>query len=357
MFIFQVEATNLGVEGKRGLPDKAIENPETVLLETLTVTSHPHPTQKGDVNFDGKIDNEDLGILDEALTYGDMNNDGKLDQEDYKTLMSQVGSRDSEAEQWVIEKGDINQDGKIDKKDLNLLGNVLQVGDLDSDGKVDRTDYNALNDIINPVKKGDTNSDGNVDKQDVKLLEDALSFGDMNQDGKLDQEDYKILADQLPHVLFRASEDKESDQQCIQHGDINRDGNIDETDLNLLGNVLRAGDMDSNNKVDQTDLKILNDQVNPPPFEFPKDFWTWIDLDNDKKIDYVIENGHIYKNTGEEVDHIDGVDLKELAEEIKKNIEDPNEVPSPSFDFIFDINHDGKEDKINSPELLALDRK
>ena len=254
--------------------------------------------------------------------------------------------------------------GKAD----NLFNFFLRdKSDLTGDGVIDSQDVIKFWKDMDKPTKGDINEDGNIDESDVRELGSDLWLGDMNYDGKLDQEDYKLLEERLNPVPVplegeygRQSVKDEMIRPWppIRKGDLNHDGTVDRKDLEQLGKVLKSGDMDDDGKVDQKDLELLIEQVRggedtklPPQVR--------IDFGNDKKLDYYINDGKIFQRFDDyikEVDHIDGVDLKELAKEIKKNIGDPDEVPFPSFDFKFDINHDGIEDRISSPEYLIQNK-
>ncbi len=345
------------------------------------------PDLRGDLNHDGKVDKRDLGVLGKVLRAGDMDSDKKVDWTDVELLIKEIEPPPPTDDPLLEKIKDLSkgllEDPYHHLSDITALGKALakytnteydlgkadnlynfflrDKSDLTGDGQIDHQDVIKFwqNMDGGSEKKGDIDSNGDVNQKDLKLLTDAVQYGDMNHDGKLDQKDYKLLKD-LITPMFREEDnlvllDEQGPAQLYipkEVGDVNRDGKVNSADLKLLGKVLKAGDMDSDGKIDQTDLKLLSDQVNPPLPRFIS-----IDLDNDNKIDYAIEDGHIYKNnTGEEVDHIDGVDLKELAKEIKKNIGDPNEVPFPSFNFKFDINHDGKEDLIKSPEYLIQNK-
>ena len=316
----------------------------------------PQPDQKGDINNDGLINEADVNELNSVLFMGDMNFDGKLDQRDRELLKQFIeGPRIMPLEQNVRDqilpfKGDLNRDGNIDQRDLAILDHVLKAGDMNNDGKVDRTDVSILIERVKPqpTKKGDINNDGKVNREDARELDFALDAGDMNFDGKLDQRDFEILRDSInirPIPL-----DQIGAPIVTQRGDLNNDGRIDQRDLDKLGHVLKVGDMDNDGKVDNRDLNILGRFPTLPPR-------VRIDLNNDKKADYLILGGKIYQQFDDylkEVDHIDGVDLQELSDEILKR--GAHAAPTQ---FQIDINHDGKLDSIftdNMPVILPFEQ-
>ena len=116
-------------------------------------------------------------------------------------------------------KGDVNGDGKVDSDDLKLLNQYIKNSsvainkadaDMNNDGVVDITDYNYLVYFVNPPKpvlKGDVNRDGKVDEADYKLLSQYVIGqkvsglyhynADMNDDKKFTSTDLSQLRTKL----------------------------------------------------------------------------------------------------------------------------------------------------------------
>lgn len=120
----------------------------------------------------------------------------------------------------AFEKGDLNFDGIIDNKDYEIIceictiqnvqtGTMTYLGDLDNDGAVDSFDAIILDLIQNDMppsrKKGDANGDGRIDMTDYDLLlsiaqtknrvTDNIMFArcDINEDGTVDAFDVVYL--------------------------------------------------------------------------------------------------------------------------------------------------------------------
>lgn len=120
----------------------------------------------------------------------------------------------------AFEKGDLNFDGIIDNKDYEIIceictiqnvqtGTMTYLGDLDNDGAVDGFDAIILDLIQNDMppshKKGDANGDGRIDMTDYDLLlsiaqtknrvTDNIMFArcDINEDGAVDAFDVVYL--------------------------------------------------------------------------------------------------------------------------------------------------------------------
>lgn len=116
-------------------------------------------------------------------------------------------------------KGDVNGDGKVDSDDLKLLDQYIKNSsvainkadaDMNNDGVVDITDYNYLVYFVNPPKpvlKGDVNRDGKVDEADYKVLSQYVIGqkvsglyhynADMNDDKKFTSTDLSQLRTKL----------------------------------------------------------------------------------------------------------------------------------------------------------------
>lgn len=119
------------------------------------IYTHPIPIQYGDANLDQIVNETDLQIIIDNLTYlqGDANKDGIVNFKDYQIL----------------------------EKNYKLSNKTWSDGDFNFDGIVDSLDYQKLNENYGKTKnntldpsdkhwiKGDFNFDNTIDENDVNL--------------------------------------------------------------------------------------------------------------------------------------------------------------------------------------------
>ena len=109
---------------------------------------------------------------------------------------------------WQADKGDVNYDGFVDELDLDVIisqwlnvaaENQRLVGDIDESGVVDNADFAIYAEQMLPPS-ADINEDGSVDELDLFMLCDAwLTDGyglaaDLDENGIVDLADYAVLA-------------------------------------------------------------------------------------------------------------------------------------------------------------------
>ena len=221
-----------------------------------------------DLNHDKKIDQKDLDILDkrfEIKVKGDVSGDGKLDDEDLKlmenTLKGKYIMTDAEKDAANLDNvggftstdlskfkkrlearkmGDVNNDGKLDKGDLNIMLEVDEnhlltqaekdAADINHDGHFDEKDTILLSKRFDGLKAGDIDGDDKLTTKDLDRLKEIIDgdelltnvekkIFDFNNDGKITMDDYTILS-------------KRFDPR--QKMDLNNDGVFDGKDTDIL---------------------------------------------------------------------------------------------------------------------------
>ena len=228
----------------------------------------------GDFNYDGNVDQDDLNKIKDFIA-------GKtlFTESESKAVGGKTGAAKyiAELEKRFKEraKGDVNGDGKIDDEDIKLATSALYGGyvltdaekdaaDYDENGGFKREDLAALQKLLKPRVKGDINGDGKLNQDDLNILnkldevhilsEEQKKAADMDGDGKFDKEkDLKILLKRF---------------EAKSNGDINADGKVDSNDVNKLKAIINnkelltdaeksAFDFDGDKTVDEKDIAIL----------------------------------------------------------------------------------------------------
>ena len=201
----------------------------------------------GDVNEDGKINNQDsiaiskylagweVEITEQGLKNADVNGDGQVNSVDsillarfnadwYPNTLPNIPITD-----YVL-YGDVNEDGKINNKDFQRLGQYL------AGWEVEITEQG--------LKNADVNGDGQINGVDSILLArfnadwypntlpnepitDYILYGDVNEDGEVNAMDKTVLNRYLANQ-------SELTEQGLKNADVNGDGQINGVDSILL---------------------------------------------------------------------------------------------------------------------------
>lgn len=146
------------LHGRNSVGETSGTYKEIRVVAASTIAPVSRSVKKGDLNGDGKIDNNDLPIIidlyfgvkqptaSQKIT-GDVNNDGKINLSDVTLLRLKLNNK----------KGDMNIDGNVDSKDLDVLMAYLQgkskdinvlLADVNEDGTVNITDATELRKLI-----------------------------------------------------------------------------------------------------------------------------------------------------------------------------------------------------------------
>ncbi len=147
---------------------------------------------KADLNADNKVDYYDASLVERAVIgkykQGDVNRDGKVNEDDVDLLKS--GATLSKSERILA---DVNCDGKVNNNDIEILTSYVS-GD--------------RKELISRYVTGDINGDGRVSALDVEYLysyinnrstlsSDQLNRAELNGDNKVDSNDLNVLIDWL----------------------------------------------------------------------------------------------------------------------------------------------------------------
>ena len=155
------------------------------------------------------------GKKTELKQKSDVNNDGVIDEADAIEMRSYLQKYCGLTASSYYRMGDLNRDGKLNNNDLSLLNNHLNAGpylimaqqqlaDFDNNGIVDNNDLQLMNTLLN-YKLGDVNKDGKVDKTDKDLVmkhivgtknlaSTVLWYADYNGDGVINIQDVVLMS-------------------------------------------------------------------------------------------------------------------------------------------------------------------
>ena len=252
---------------------------------------------KGDIDGNGKIDDEDIKLVTSALYEGYVLTDAEKDAGDYDEN-TQFNREDLKVLQKLLEpraKGDINGDGKITEADVDVLNKVdgkhfiLSQAQLDAAGMASNTiseKEKAVKELMkrfNVKTDGDVNQDKKLTLDDVEKLKEIIknvadgkeiltdsekSAYDFNHDGKVDEKDLTILSNRFKDRAIK--------------GDINGDGVVNQQDLNMIEAYLKGDILFTHEpgKHDEFWAADMNDDgnvkgydPNDPLDDIHNDFW------------------------------------------------------------------------------------
>ncbi len=183
-----------------------------------------------DLNKDGKVNNEDVKILQQYLA--DLTKVGDADVDENGI----INMKDVVALQQFIRKHDLNHDGCFSEKDILLI-------------------QQAIAELITPNELMDINGDSKVNMQDVIKLQQALKRAqnklDLNKDDKIDANDVQIIRNHIAAIELILD---------LQYADINADGKISMIDVTTLQRILDQLSKIQTKQHDKWKLSKFNDQ-------------------------------------------------------------------------------------------------
>jgi len=245
-------------------------------------------------------ENNLTGVFDSSMSLGDINNDGKLDlvingaKYTLPFYTSKIyinnGTSFTESNQWEnnligvyggqISLGDINNDGKLD---------LVLTGDSGSSNKNSKIYINNGTSLL---------EDANWEQNLAILSESTVLFGDYNNDGKLDLVFTGNAAGDFIYVynnngttlLLNQTRDGPGNLigvyfASLAFGDYNNDGYLDLAEIGNEAGYARVyyNNQSNNNYFVQDSTAYANISTNL--FQGPV---TWVDINNDGKLDLVI---------------------------------------------------------------------
>lgn len=246
-------------------------------------TSNGLPYILSDVRPDGQIDMEDYQSYVNKYEYIKLDNS--------KSVVGKINKDLSE----IYRYGDINSDGKIDYDDLTLIEQFLEnekdnelnekqqlLAKIISTDKVSQIDHDRLNDYLSGMNintyldddslliYGDAYKDGIIDGKDITTLNDYIGITENYYHSEGETEYYPVSSNQyeLDYEYVKKlsnwyekygsyNENKIGSIADIstikKYGDLNSDGNIDDKDVTMLNDYIKG-----NLELDDTQLKLAD---------------------------------------------------------------------------------------------------
>ena len=248
----------------------------------------------GDVNLDGKVDDNDLTLLnnylaktvtlkDLQLTASDVNSDGIISVGDVENIRLYLSGHNTGSEylskigvSLVCPKNyELKNELCIKELSVDAKTASYKKGDVNLDGKVDTEDINFLNKYLNrdatfsniQLKVADFNENGSIDINDLNELKkhldsdnkDSAYIGDVNLNGIVDSNDVVLLDKYVKKQI-------EFTSKQLKYADVNSDGVVDANDVETLATKIasfyQVGDITLDGKVDINDLTLIQNGLN-----------------------------------------------------------------------------------------------
>ncbi|MDE5834538.1 MAG: hypothetical protein K2H26_03350, partial [Ruminococcus sp.] len=180
-------------------------------------------------------------------TYGDMNGNGRIDNDDIILFNEICIKKDSTIN---TEMGDVNHDGYVDYVDSSLI--LLYYADLSTD----RYDKYTEEQHKNMRTYGDMNNDGYINATDAALISIRYNnkknnnfMGDMNRNGVIDEEDGNLLFNYWQWGKWDENTSEEEHEFYKTYGDFSGDGIIDYNDIETFNAICIESDVKLNTEI------------------------------------------------------------------------------------------------------------
>lgn len=292
-----------------------------LIVFTMSVSAITCSPVKGDLNYDGAVDNLDVEVIqymimgtEEPSDCADFDGDGHVTPVDLSILQNLVLTNEynnvTYDPDFIVKrhgtsmyyyKGDTNRDGKVNYQDVGIIQKMIMgkitshiSGDIDGDGHVSPVDLSIIQTISltpdyepqigyimpdNPKCErttGDMNRDGLVNELDKEVIQHMIlgkeksdPCGDIDGDGFVTSSDLsriQIMAWDIEKFEIKLTPIRLD--QCEKIGDINNDNKINYQDIGLIRhtvlsklNQTRCGDLDGDGLVTSSDLSRLRTTV------------------------------------------------------------------------------------------------
>ena len=174
---------------------------------------------------------------------GDIDGNGRITEEDAKLVIKHINGQKPLGNRYTA--ADVNWDGKVDIEDVAEIRNKIHNGDVNDNGIIDRDDAQKVLDHINgkkalrgdALKRADINSDNKVNVVDVAAIRKLFGKAAGYKAGNVLGENYITSADTnaiMKHITGQSALDSEE----FIRADVNSDGKVNILDYTLLHNYI-----------------------------------------------------------------------------------------------------------------------
>ncbi|MDD3089369.1 MAG: hypothetical protein PHT95_05440, partial [Candidatus Omnitrophica bacterium] len=185
------ETDYYGVKGKEKVGSVVTYSPGG------TAGAYP-PGMKLDINGDGLINDLDVYLLQESLTYNlDIDSDGRYDYNDLEMINNIISAlglvNDDQALLNSIYVADLNGDGDITEDEVEAMREHLRnIADVDLNGEYNAADLDAIQNIIAFLNNFDSDGDGESDQDEY--INGSDPFNSASNSGETILSQYNLTA-------------------------------------------------------------------------------------------------------------------------------------------------------------------
>jgi Ca2+-binding EF-hand superfamily protein len=218
--------------------------------------------QNRDVDGDGALSVDEMGISEEAFAKLDANEDGLLDQSELESGLPELG-KTIWAERMIQDK-DADGDGVLSVDEMGIPEETFARLDANEDGLLDQSELESHLPEVNEALRAqrmmqnmDTDGDGALSVDEMGISEEAFVKLDANEDGLLDQGELESGLPELGTIL-RAETDNEMPQTM---GEMPPADKLQSLNSVIVDSYLRVHSMTQNSE-NNSNLSALKDGVN-----------------------------------------------------------------------------------------------